>query len=181
MNLQAPTYERNLSNRHTTSRHQNSSSYADVSQSCEPSNTAASLDMELDVKAQHHGGDKLSYDGYNWRKYGQKQVKGSEHPRSYYKCTHPRCPVKKNVERSVDGQIAEIVYKGEHNHPKPPQSLKRLATNSQAQAAVSDEQGRDGNLSTVPSDWNISAAMVSNRAGSRAVNVTGDKFDRKRR
>lgn len=63
--------------------------------------------------------DRPSYDGYNWRKYGQKQVKGSEYPRSYYKCTHPNCPVKKKVEKSPDGEIAEIVYKGEHNHPKP--------------------------------------------------------------
>ncbi|XP_060176879.1 WRKY transcription factor 44-like isoform X2 [Lycium barbarum] len=63
--------------------------------------------------------DRPSYDGYNWRKYGQKQVKGSEYPRSYYKCTHLKCPVKKKVERSYDGQIAEIVYRGEHNHPKP--------------------------------------------------------------
>ncbi|KAK6140331.1 hypothetical protein DH2020_025926 [Rehmannia glutinosa] len=58
-------------------------------------------------------------DGHNWRKYGQKQVKGSEYPRSYFKCTHPNCPVKKKVEKTLDGQIAEIVYKGEHNHPKP--------------------------------------------------------------
>ncbi|KAK7294785.1 hypothetical protein RJT34_17681 [Clitoria ternatea] len=62
---------------------------------------------------------KRSEDGYNWRKYGQKQVKGSENPRSYYKCTHPSCSVKKKVERSLDGQITEIVYKGHHNHPKP--------------------------------------------------------------
>ncbi|KAI4310860.1 hypothetical protein MLD38_035807 [Melastoma candidum] len=60
-----------------------------------------------------------SEDGYNWRKYGQKQVKGSEFPRSYYKCTHPSCPVKKQVERSLNGQITEIIYKGAHNHPKP--------------------------------------------------------------
>ncbi|KAK1292998.1 putative WRKY transcription factor 2 [Acorus calamus] len=59
-------------------------------------------------------------DGYNWRKYGQKQVKGSEFPRSYYKCTHPTCPVKKKVERSHEGHITEIIYKGAHNHPKPP-------------------------------------------------------------
>lgn len=58
-------------------------------------------------------------DGYNWRKYGQKQVKGSEYPRSYYKCTHPNCPVKKKVERSQEGHITEIIYKGAHNHPKP--------------------------------------------------------------
>ncbi|XP_072991203.1 probable WRKY transcription factor 2 isoform X1 [Typha latifolia] len=59
-------------------------------------------------------------DGYNWRKYGQKQVKHSEYPRSYYKCTHPNCQVKKKVERSHEGQITEIIYKGSHNHPKPP-------------------------------------------------------------
>lgn len=58
-------------------------------------------------------------DGYNWRKYGQKQVKGSEFPRSYYKCTHPNCEVKKKVERSHEGHITEIIYKGAHNHAKP--------------------------------------------------------------
>ncbi|KAI3783752.1 hypothetical protein L1987_42838 [Smallanthus sonchifolius] len=57
-----------------------------------------------------------SEDGYNWRKYGQKQVKGSEYPRSYYKCTNPSCQVKKKVERSHDGHITEIIYKGAHNH-----------------------------------------------------------------
>lgn len=69
------------------------------------------------------GGGSPSEDGYNWRKYGQKQVKGSEFPRSYYKCTHPNCQVKKKVERSHEGEITEIIYKGAHSHPKP--SLNR--------------------------------------------------------
>ncbi|KAJ6312162.1 hypothetical protein OIU77_013837 [Salix suchowensis] len=68
--------------------------------------------------------DKPAKDGYNWRKYGQKHLKGSEFPRSYYKCTHPSCPVKKKVERSLDGQVTEIIYKGQHNH-QPLQSNKR--------------------------------------------------------
>lgn len=59
-------------------------------------------------------------DGYNWRKYGQKYVKGSEYPRSYYKCTHPNCEMKRQIERCHDGQIAGIIYKGHHDHPKPP-------------------------------------------------------------
>ncbi|XP_077227171.1 putative WRKY transcription factor 2 [Tasmannia lanceolata] len=66
----------------------------------------------------------VSEDGYNWRKYGQKQVKGSEFPRSYYKCTHPNCEVKKKVERSHDGQLTEIIYKGSHDHPKPQPSRR---------------------------------------------------------
>lgn len=68
--------------------------------------------------------DRPVNDGYNWRKYGQKQVKGSEFPRSYYKCTHPNCLVKKKVERSLEGHVTEIIYKGEHNH-KQPQPNKR--------------------------------------------------------
>ncbi|KAL6322912.1 hypothetical protein AAG906_021817 [Vitis piasezkii] len=36
-------------------------------------------------------------DGYKWRKYGQKVVKNSLHPRSYYRCTHTNCRVKKRV------------------------------------------------------------------------------------
>lgn len=85
-----------------------------------------------------------SYDGYNWRKYGQKQVKGSEYPRSYYKCTHPSCPVKKKVERSLDGKIAEIVYKGEHNHPKP-QPLKHNSLATQGEGSISNGTARDTN------------------------------------
>ena len=88
--------------------------------------------------------DRPSYDGYNWRKYGQKQVKGSEYPRSYYKCTHPNCPVKKKVERSLDGQIAEIVYKGEHNHSKP-QPPKRSSSGTQGLGVASDGTGQDTN------------------------------------
>ncbi|CAN8260707.1 unnamed protein product [Cochlearia groenlandica] len=63
--------------------------------------------------------DKPADDGYNWRKYGQKPIKGCEYPRSYYKCTHLNCPVKKKVERSSDGQITQIIYKGQHDHQRP--------------------------------------------------------------
>ncbi|KAM0860396.1 hypothetical protein ACQ4PT_046582 [Festuca glaucescens] len=64
--------------------------------------------------------DKPADDGYNWRKYGQKAVKGGEYPRSYYKCTQASCPVKKKVERSSCGHITQIIYRGQHNHERPP-------------------------------------------------------------
>ncbi|EMS51071.1 putative WRKY transcription factor 2 [Triticum urartu] len=79
-----------------------------------------------DSKANRNGDDSpatiivRAEDGYNWRKYGKKQVKNSEHPTSYYKCSHQNCPVKKKVERCQDGDITEIVYKGSHNHPLLP-------------------------------------------------------------
>lgn len=69
--------------------------------------------------------DRPASDGYNWRKYGQKMVKASECPRSYYKCTHLKCPVKKKVERSIDGHVTEITYKGHHNHELPQPNKRR--------------------------------------------------------
>ena len=60
-----------------------------------------------------------SADGYNWRKYGQKQVKSPKGSRSYYKCTYSGCFAKK-IECCDDlGQVIEIVYKGRHNHDPP--------------------------------------------------------------
>lgn len=63
--------------------------------------------------------EKVTEDGYNWRKYGQKLVKGNEFIRSYYKCTHPNCLVKKQLERSHDGHIRDTTYFGQHDHPRP--------------------------------------------------------------
>ncbi|GAV74588.1 WRKY domain-containing protein [Cephalotus follicularis] len=64
--------------------------------------------------------EKVLEDGYHWRKYGQKNVKGNEYIRSYYRCTHPNCQVKKQLERSHDGQITDTIYFGQHDHAKPP-------------------------------------------------------------
>ncbi|PWA97691.1 DNA-binding WRKY [Artemisia annua] len=64
-------------------------------------------------------------DGFNWRKYGQKLVKGDTFARSYYKCTHANCSARKQVERSHDGHITEINYLSKHEHPKPPQNQER--------------------------------------------------------
>lgn len=66
-------------------------------------------------------------DDYSWRKYGQKPIKGSPHPRGYYKCSSVRgCPARKHVERALDDPSMLIVtYEGEHNH-----SLTVAETNS---------------------------------------------------
>lgn len=63
---------------------------------------------------------KPASDGYNWRKYGQKQVKTSEVPRCYYKCSQINCSVTKKIGHFLDGNISEIIYRGQHNHEPPP-------------------------------------------------------------
>jgi hypothetical protein len=56
-------------------------------------------------------------DGYRWRKYGQKAVKNSSFPRSYYRCTSASCNVKKRVERCMgDPSIVVTTYEGKHTH-----------------------------------------------------------------
>lgn len=122
----------------TTLLHLRDSSRKDAEHSPPPNEQQ---DEESD---QRGGGDDTmvgggpTEDGYDWRKYGQKQVKGSEYPQSYFKCTHTNCPVKKKVERARDSQITKIIYKGTHNHAIPTPNL-RLAIGSDLQLDMDDQ------------------------------------------
>lgn len=144
-------------------------------------------------QAQSMREQRRSDDGYNWRKYGQKQVKGSENPRSYYKCTHPTCPTKKKVERSLDGQITEIVYKGSHNHPKP-QATRRSSASSSSSAPshavqvynpaapeINDHafstHGSSQVDSATPENSSLSVADDEYDLGSQKSKSAGDEFD----
>jgi len=91
-------------------------------------------------------GAKTLQDGYNWRKYGQKQVKGSEYPRSYYKCNQSNCQVRKKVERSHDGHIREIIYKGNHNHAKPRSSRRGSVPSSDEMSENAEANETWGNI-----------------------------------
>nr|XP_004516708.2 probable WRKY transcription factor 27 [Cicer arietinum] len=74
------------------------------------------LKMICEMNAQ-----KLLEDPWAWRKYGQKPIKGSPYPRSYYRCSSAReCGAKKLVEKSHTNENTFLVtYTGEHNHEKP--------------------------------------------------------------
>ncbi|RVW23515.1 putative WRKY transcription factor 32 [Vitis vinifera] len=107
-------------------------------------------------------------DGYNWRKYGQKQVKSTESSRSYYRCTYSDCDAKKKVQQChQSGFVTGVIYKGFHNHDPPP---KIRCTQLRKSAAVSPVEGSDTNSSN--SDSNT---------GIKAEEESGDVVERKRR
>ncbi|CAN6286517.1 unnamed protein product [Urochloa humidicola] len=60
-------------------------------------------------------------DNYSWRKYGQKPIKGSPHPRGYYRCSSKKdCPARKHVERCrSDAGMLIVTYENDHNHAQP--------------------------------------------------------------
>ncbi|KAL3502643.1 hypothetical protein ACH5RR_037092 [Cinchona calisaya] len=82
--------------------------------------------------------EKALDDGYNWRKYGQKLVKGNVFVRSYYKCTHSNCRAKKQVERAHDGRLTDIKYIGKHEHPTLQSGLPLNAVVSPPEASKAD-------------------------------------------
>ena len=101
--------------------------------------------------------DKPINDVYNWRNYGKKKVKGSEYPRSYYKCTYSNCPAKKKVEHSSAGHMTKIVYKGTHNHPKPQHSIKRAKEGSDLSGNINSQAKPDPGLQNQAGNWNKSS------------------------
>lgn len=91
-----------------------------------------------------------SPDGYNWRKYGQKQVKSPQGSRSYYRCTHSECYAKK-IECSDDSnRVMEIVYRSHHNHD-PPQKVTcmRGSRHSLSVAPVNGSDSAVGAVGTI--------------------------------
>ncbi|KZV36245.1 putative WRKY transcription factor 2-like [Dorcoceras hygrometricum] len=157
---------------------------------------------------QEYDGDHLSSgclnadggpsdDGYNWRKYGQKNVKASEYPRSYYKCTHANCAVKKKVERTQDGQITEIIYKGAHNHSKPPpdrrqdvlEATSSVPLNQECNYGTSGFQFKNGTIFESGEDVDASSTLLNdNDEDDHATHISasigydeGEESESKRR
>ncbi|KAL0294657.1 UNVERIFIED_CONTAM: putative WRKY transcription factor 41 [Sesamum angustifolium] len=80
-------------------------------------------------------------DGFNWKKYGQKDILGANHPRAYYRCTHRHkqgCLATKQVQpMDDDPSIVEVVYKGKHSCTQEKLKLKKENVAVQRKAAES--------------------------------------------
>ncbi|KAL6905745.1 hypothetical protein ACP4OV_003346 [Aristida adscensionis] len=118
------------------------------------------------------------FDGYQWRKYGQKQIEGAMYPRSYYRCTRSAeqgCAAKRTVQRNDDDDDGDggggapkytVAYTAEHTCRDDDESLEAapviLETTATAvvPAAASADKSEHGR---------VSAAAVSMAARRDAV------------
>ncbi|WCJ27346.1 WRKY DNA-binding protein 71 [Euphorbia peplus] len=105
-------------------------------------------------------------DGYRWRKYGQKAVKNSPYPRSYYRCTTQKCTVKKRVERSFqDPSIVITTYEGQHNHPIPA-TLRGNAAAMLSHSMFNTPSHIPTSRPTFPQDFLLQMPHLANQIGA---------------
>ncbi|KAE8675730.1 putative WRKY transcription factor 29 [Hibiscus syriacus] len=93
---------------------------------------------------QHVTADELPSDVWAWRKYGQKPIKGSPFPRSYYRCSSSKgCLARKQVERSCSNpRVFIITYTGAehcHDHSTRRSSLTGSTRNESLTAGSKNE------------------------------------------
>ncbi|KAM0844551.1 hypothetical protein ACQ4PT_056956 [Festuca glaucescens] len=69
------------------------------------------------VEARREVRSGTTADGFVWRKYGQKDINGSNHPRFYYRCAYSAegCGATRRVQQSQEDPAAfAIAYYGDH-------------------------------------------------------------------
>lgn len=121
-----PTFKRRGLDAHGPTKDQNTTSLLN-SISLPDKGYSNKLENKYTLRIKSSG-NGMTDDGYKWRKYGQKSIKNSPNPRSYYRCTNPRCNAKRQVERSLeDPDVLVVTYEGLHLHYAYPQFfLSRL-------------------------------------------------------
>ncbi|KAG2243928.1 hypothetical protein Bca52824_094238 [Brassica carinata] len=118
--------------------------------------------------------ENLLSDAWAWRKYGQKPIKGSPYPRSYYRCSSSKgCLARKQVERNPQNpEKFTITYTNEHNHELPTRrnSLagSTRAKSSQLKPSITKKSGKE-----VASSPTSNPMITSTNESSIAVHDMG--------
>ncbi|KAB2620788.1 WRKY transcription factor 53 [Pyrus ussuriensis x Pyrus communis] len=112
-------------------------------------------------------------DGHCWRKYGQKDILGTKHPRSYYRCTYRNlesCWATKQVQRSdEDPTVFEITYKGKHtcSHGRssvpPPPSPEKQEQKRHNHNDTYQQQQSQGNQISFPTNLRVNTENLDDR------------------
>lgn len=117
-------------------------------------------------------------DGHVWRKYGQKEIQNSPHPRSYYRCTHKSergCDAKRQVQAcETDPPKFTITYYGEHTCTTPPVTIvdandgrgrNNLVSFARTFPQLSDKEGGAATTQHLSSSW-CASDRVFNSSGA---------------
>ncbi|KAI4372612.1 hypothetical protein MLD38_010821 [Melastoma candidum] len=137
-------------------------------------------------RSQHKGvvhhvtAEGMTADMWAWRKYGQKPIKGSPYPRSYYRCSSSKgCLARKQVERSSsDPGVFIITYTGEHAHTQPTRRnpLAGVSRNNKSSSSRSSTPPSflDNTAQSAPARSSSAPAQEANLFYSMCFN---DQFD----
>ncbi|XP_048445280.1 probable WRKY transcription factor 29 isoform X1 [Pyrus x bretschneideri] len=124
--------------------------------------------------------EDLFSDVWAWRKYGQKPIKGSPYPRSYYRCSSSKgCSARKQVERSCSNPETFIItYTAEHNHIHPTRR-NSLAGSTRSKFLSSKNKDKCGSSSNSPATPTIAASIEDDREFVESVSINAVKVEAK--
>ncbi|KAI5655417.1 hypothetical protein M9H77_32604 [Catharanthus roseus] len=139
--------------------------------------------------------EDLSSDKWAWRKYGQKPIKGSPYPRSYYRCSSSKgCLARKQVEQSCkDPSIFIVTYTAEHSHSQPtkknalagtvrhkfpnPKTPSKATSSSSKLVAKAKDSSSSVPSPLIPSVENVKQEMMSIEEDDNNIIFSGVKLD----
>ncbi|EAY79729.1 hypothetical protein OsI_34882 [Oryza sativa Indica Group] len=111
------------------------------------------------------------FDGYQWRKYGQKQIEGAMYPRSYYRCTNSTnqgCLAKKTVQRNGGGGAAgyTVAYISEHTCKSIEPSLPPVILDTTVRTTNNHQQPAAAESPAATSSSSSNMVMTSSETGN---------------
>ncbi|KAL9246684.1 hypothetical protein vseg_020188 [Gypsophila vaccaria] len=120
--------------------------------------------------------DRIVSDKWNWRKYGEKVIKGSPYPRSYYRCSNSGgCVARKQVEQSPnDPNKFIITYIGEHTHAYPSRRPSQAGRNSRRLFHACPNKPVDVSSSTTSRATTPSSIVSENDDDRSVIECVGD-------
>ncbi|XP_050226431.1 probable WRKY transcription factor 29 [Mercurialis annua] len=115
-------------------------------------------------EVKHVKADGLACDMWAWRKYGQKPIKGSPYPRSYYRCSSLKgCLARKQVERnSTDPSTFIVTYTAEHSHAHPTRRNSLAGSTRIKSSMTKQSKCNEPNSSTIKDDKSSDNTLVQN-------------------
>ncbi|KAK9698479.1 hypothetical protein RND81_08G107300 [Saponaria officinalis] len=124
-------------------------------------------------------------DGHSWRKYGQKDILGAKHPRSYYRCTYRTyqgCSAIKQVQRNdEDPSLFDITYKGTHTcaprSKSAPTSPEKQQCNKHHQLPITVYQQQSNMLLNFQTGLSIDTQNLENQEMELPFPTSGPVYE----